>query len=100
MISLCHPAVSVSAIRRRLSPQTRSHRSMTAGRNPFASWSWIAGTTDSSLWWMVSSGRGSAKPMASRTTISSSSGMPVLALSWWKVVALSPPNGSNAVASR
>jgi hypothetical protein len=35
--SLRHPAVSVAAIRRRLSPQIRSHRSMPSGRNPFAS---------------------------------------------------------------
>jgi hypothetical protein len=98
--SLCHPFVSVSAIRRRLSPQTRSHRSMTTGRNPFASWSSITATTDSSFSWTVSSGRGSAKPKASRTTISSSSGIPVCALSWWKVVPLSPANRSNAAKSR
>ena len=34
MTSLCHQAVSVSLIRRRLSPQTRSHRSMTIGPKP------------------------------------------------------------------
>jgi hypothetical protein len=34
-ISVRHQSVSVSAIRRRLSPLTRSHCSMTAGRKPF-----------------------------------------------------------------
>jgi hypothetical protein len=92
--SLFHQAASASAIRRRLSPQTRSHRSTITGRNPLASWSWISGTSDSSLWWTWSSGRGSAKPKASRTTISSSRGIPVSALSWAKVVPLSPAKRS------
>jgi hypothetical protein len=96
---LCHQAVSVSAIRRRLSPQTRSHRSMTTGRNPVASWSWITGTTDSSTTRTWSCGPGWAKPTASRTTISSSSGIPVLVLSSRKVVPLSPANRSKAVTS-
>ena len=99
MTSLCHQAVSVSAIRRRLSPQTRSHPSMTAGRTPSESWASIADTTKSSSSRTVSCGRGAAKPTASRTTTSSSSGMPVCALSCWKVVPLSPANRSKADTS-
>jgi hypothetical protein len=44
----------------------------------------MAGTTDSSSSRTWSSGRGSAKPTASRTTFRRSKGMPVRALSWWK----------------
>ena len=88
--SVLHQSVSVSAIRRRASAQTRSHPSMTAGRNPIESWSSIARTTDSSSTRTWSSGRGSAKPTASRTTRRRSKGTPVSSLSCWKVVPLIP----------
>ena len=73
---------------------------MTTGRNPIESWSSIAGTTDSSSSRTWSSGRGSAKPTASRTTFKRSKGIPVLSLSCWKVVPLTPANRSKALASR
>jgi len=98
--SVLHQSVSVSAIRARLSPKTRSHRSMTTGRNPLESWSSIADTTDSSSSRTWSSGRGSAKPTASRTTFRSSRGTPVRSLSSRKVVPLTPANRSKAVTSR
>jgi hypothetical protein len=63
--SLSHQAVSVSAMRRRLSPQTRSHPSITTGRNPSESCASIADTTDSSSSRTWPSGRGAAKPTAS-----------------------------------
>jgi hypothetical protein len=70
------------------------------GMEPLCELDSITGTTDSSFRGTWSSGRGAAKPKASRTTISSSRVMPVLLLSSWKVVPLNPANRSNAGTSR
>src|SRR5918996_994517 len=56
----------------------------------------MAGTTESSSSRTRSSGPGSAKPTASRTTFRRSMGIPVLSLSSWNVMLLSPGNRSNA----
>jgi hypothetical protein len=70
------------------------------GRTPWESWSWIAGTVDRSSSRTGSSGPGSAKPRASRTTFSSSSGTPVSSLSSRNVAVLIPAKRSKADASR
>ena len=88
-ISERHQSASVWAIRRRLSPKTRSERSMSAGRTPAATSTSSIGTTRSSLSRTRSSGAGSAKPIASRTTSRISTGMPVRSLSSRKVTELS-----------
>ena len=72
-----HQAASCSVIRRVPSPWTRSKRSMAAGRNPSESWASMNGTIAISSSRSRSSGDGWAKPIASRMTISSSSGIPV-----------------------
>jgi len=80
-----HQAPSASAILLVLSPWTRRSRSMAAGRNPSASWTSMNGTTAISSSRSRSWGDGSAMPIASRMTISSSSGIPVRSLTSWYV---------------
>ena len=87
--SVRHQSASVSAMRRMLSPYTRSQRSMTVGRNPSAICRSTRGTICSSMSRTLSSGLGSAKPTASRMTASSSTGTPVSALSSANVLSVS-----------
>ena len=75
--SVCHQSTSVSAIRRKLSPYTRSQRSITVRRNPSQICASTSGTIWSSFSRRRSSGWGSANPTASRMTINSSTGIPV-----------------------
>ena len=89
-----HQAASCSAIRRVLSPWTRSRRSMAAGRNPSAIWSSMNGTIAISSSRSRSSGEGSAMPIASRMTVSSSSGTPVRSLTCRNVSPASAANRS------
>ena len=92
--SVYHHAASCSVIRRVLSPWTRSSRSMAAGRNPSASCSSRNGRICSSSSRSRSSGEGGAIPIASRTTISSSSGIPVRSLTCRNVSSASAANRS------
>ena len=97
--SVFHHEASCSAIRRVLSPMTRSRRSIAAGRNPSASWSSMNGTIVSSSSRIRSSGAGGAMPIASRTTARSSNGTPVRSLTCWNVSAARPANRSKPAAS-
>ena len=92
--SVVHQAASSSAIRRVLSPATRSSRSITDGLNPSATWISRNGTIAISSSRMRSCGDGSAIPIASRTTVRSSKGTPVRSLTCWNVSGARPANRS------
>ena len=89
-----HQAASASAIRRVLSPWTRSRRSIAGGRNPSEIWSSMNGTIAISSSRSRSSGDGCAMPIASRISVSSSSGTPVRSLTCWNVSPLRLANRS------
>ena len=67
---------------------------MAAGRNPSATWSSMNGTIAISSSRSRSSGDGCAMPIASRMTVSSSSGIPVRSLTCWNVSAARAANRS------
>ncbi len=73
---------------------------MAAGRNPSETWSSMNGTIAISSSRSRSSGDGCAMPIASRMTISSSSGIPVRSQTCWNVSEARAANLSKLAASR
>ena len=95
-----HHPPSASAIRRVLSPYTRSRCSIELGRKLPDTCSSRKGTTSISSARRKSSGDGGAEPIASRTAITSSTGTPVRSLTSWNVSPARVANRSYAVPSR
>ena len=92
--SVCHQSASVWAIRRRLSPWTRSRRSIAIGRKPALTWASTNAAAASSPSRTRSCGSGTDEPDTSRITVSRLIGTPVRSLRSSKVTSLSAENRS------
>ncbi len=95
-IWVCHHSACDSATRRRLSPRTRSSRSVACASMPRATCASRSGTTSSSSSRTRSSDCGVGAPVASRMVMSMSTGIPVFSLSCAKVIGLSVAKRSNS----